>query len=318
MNPSRCNSDLYVRFLVAASGGWSGVELSKVAPGDMAHDAVSRMLQRGDITPESVWQEAKPLVDCQRGYLVVDDTVVDKPYAEKIELVRWQWSGTHHDVVKGIGVITLLWTDGNRHVPVDFRVYDPEGDGKTKNQHFRDMVDTARERGFQPIYVLFDSWYASLENLKHLRRISWRWFAQLKKNRLVDYNERLEDKTIPDGGLRVHLRGYGFIRVFQTDTPKGVVKYWAASEEELAVREFDHLRRIRWRIENYHRGLKQHCGVSRCQSRSRTAQITHITASILAFIKLEINRLIQKISWHEQKQKITRHAITHYLKMSTA
>lgn len=313
MNPPRCNPDLYVRFLCAASGGWSGVELSKVAPEDMAHDAVSRMLSRGEISPESVWRQAEPLVSRQKGYLLVDDTVVDKPYAEKIELVRWQYSGTHHDVVKGIGVITLLWTDGEKHVPIDFRVYDPDGDGKTKNQHFRDMLATALERGFTPACVLFDCWYASLENLKKIRKLKWMWLTQLKKNRIVDYSEPLETKQIPPEGLRVHLRKYGFILVFRTDAPNGTVKYWATSNEELSIDEFDRLRRTRWRIENYHRGLKQHCGVSRCQSRSRTSQITHIAASILAFIKLEITRLAQKLSWHEQKQNITRNAIRCYL-----
>ena len=166
MNPPRCEPDTYVRFLMAASGGWSGVELSKVAPDDMAHDAVTRMLKRGQLTPESIWEEVKDRVELTGGYLIVDDTVVDKPYAEKMELVRWQWSGTHHDVVKGIGVITLLWTDGNQHLPVDFRVYDPEGDGKTKNQHFQDMMVSAINQGFKPRYVLFDSWFSSLENLK--------------------------------------------------------------------------------------------------------------------------------------------------------
>ena len=284
----------------------------------MAHDAVSRMLGRGDLSPKSVWEEAKSMVELSTGFLVVDDTVVDKPFAEKIDLVRWQWSGTHHDVVKGIGVITLLWTDGDRHVPVDFRVYDPDGDGKTKNHHFRDMLYTAVERGFTPACVMFDSWYSSVENLKKIRKLGWVWFTQLKKNRIVDYKEPLETKNIPVEGLRAHLRKYGFIRVFRTETPNGTAKHWAASDEELTVKEFDRLRRIRWRIENYHRGLKQHCGVSRCQSRGRISQITHIAASILAFLKLEFTRLIQKISWHEQKQQITRQAVTHYLNTSSA
>jgi len=38
----------------------------------------------------------------------VDDTVLDKPYSEKIGFVRYQWSGKHHRSVKGIGLVTLL------------------------------------------------------------------------------------------------------------------------------------------------------------------------------------------------------------------
>lgn len=298
---------------MAASGGWSGVELSKVVSDGMAHDAVTRMLGRGRLTPESVWMEAQDLVDRGLGYLVVDDTVVDKPFAERIELVRWQWSGTHHDVVKGIGVITLLWTDGDQHIPIDFRVYDPDGDGKTKNQHFRDMMDAALGRGFTPQYVMFDSWFSSLDNLKDVRKKEWKWLTQLKKNRIVDFKEPLESKTIPHGGLRVHLRGYGFIRVFQTDGPNGTVKYWAASVDDLSFEKFDVLRRIRWHIEEFHRGLKQCCGVSKCQARSVVAQLSHIAASIIAFIRFEIKRLTTGLSWYEQKKNITRHAVKAYL-----
>ena len=101
--------------------------------------------------------------------------------------------------------------------------------------------------------------------------------------------------------------------MFRTEAPNGTVKHWAASLEDLKLEEFDILRRIRWRIENYHRGLKQTCGVSGCQHRSRTAQITHIACSILAFIRFEIKRLATSISWYEQKKTITRAAITAYL-----
>ena len=50
------------------------------------------------------------------------------------------------------------------HLPLDFRLY--RNEGKTKNEHFRDMVGVASERAFAPEYVCFDSWYAGLDNLK--------------------------------------------------------------------------------------------------------------------------------------------------------
>ena len=73
-----------------------------------------------------------------------------------------------HTVVQGINLVSLLWTDGDRHLPCDYRIYhDPKE--ATKNDHFRAMLPTARQRGFQPRCVLFDAWYSSLENLKVLR-----------------------------------------------------------------------------------------------------------------------------------------------------
>lgn len=39
----------------------------------------------------------------------------------------------------------------------------PAHDGITRNEHFRAMLLTARERGFTRECVLFDSWYASID-----------------------------------------------------------------------------------------------------------------------------------------------------------
>jgi hypothetical protein len=45
---------------------------------------------------------------------------------EKMDLVTYHWSGKHHDVVRGINLITLLWSDGKALVPTDFRLYDKQ------------------------------------------------------------------------------------------------------------------------------------------------------------------------------------------------
>jgi putative transposase len=66
-----------------------------------------------------------------------------------------------------------------------YRLYAPDHDGKGKNDHFREMLDKAEKRKFTPKYVLFDSWYGGLDNLKAIRRKGWHWVTDLKKNRLV-------------------------------------------------------------------------------------------------------------------------------------
>jgi len=101
-------------------------------------------------------------------------------------LVHRQWSGKHQHVVCGIGLVSLLWTDGDRHVPLDWRIYDKPNDQASKNDHFSAMSQAAKARGFAPAYVAFDSWYGSLANLKQVRACGWTWLTQLKANRLVD------------------------------------------------------------------------------------------------------------------------------------
>ncbi len=55
-----------------------------------------------------------------------------KEYSFKIEAAYFQWSGKHHKVVKGIRLITLIWTDGIVSFPIDYRIYDKNVDDKTK------------------------------------------------------------------------------------------------------------------------------------------------------------------------------------------
>jgi hypothetical protein len=151
-----------------------------------AHDAITRLLHRMEPSTEQLWQEAQPQVQLNQGVLVIDDSTLDKWYAAKMELVTRHWSGKHGRVVQGINLITLLWTQGDRHIPLDYRFYERCVDGATKNDHFRSMLATAKERGFAPRCVVFDGWYSGLDNLKLIRGCGWIWLTRLKRNRQVN------------------------------------------------------------------------------------------------------------------------------------
>ncbi len=62
------------------------------------------------------------------------------------------WSGKHHNTVKGINLLTLLWTDGDKQVPCDHRLYDKPNDELSKNDHFKALIEEAHKRGFTPKY----------------------------------------------------------------------------------------------------------------------------------------------------------------------
>jgi putative transposase len=151
-----------------------------------AHDAFTRLLQRQPPGMEALWQEAKEFVGPKKGLLIRDDTTLDKPYAKRMDLVTDHWSGKYQRVVKGIALLTLLWTDGKALIPCDFRVYDKPQVGKSKNEHLQDMLRRAKGRSFAPEYVLMDSGYSALENLKLIAPFGWFFLTRLKSNRLVN------------------------------------------------------------------------------------------------------------------------------------
>lgn len=319
MNPPRCNALDYINFLLATPSAASATEAARVQPSKAnapAHDAFTRLLHRLEPDPETLWLEAKPQVDLARGVLVLDDTVLDKPHARHIDLVGRHWSGKHKKVVRGIDLVSLVWTDGDRIVPCDYRVYH-DAKAATKNDHFRAMIDAAHARGLRPQMVLFDGWYASLENLKHLRAKGWGWLTRLKANRLVNKDRQgerpLSRTDISATGTEVWLKGYGLVKVFKIVAPDGDIGYWASSDLKMTDLARQQLAEHGWTIETYHRGIKQHTEVEGCQARGAKAQRNHIGLALRAFLRLEWHLFSTGISWAEAKAAIIRDAVRAYL-----
>jgi hypothetical protein len=320
MNPPKISELDYINFLIAAQTVFSSVEASKTHPAEVgapAHDAYTRLLQRLPPDSAALWQEVEPLVEVTQGVLVIDDTTLDKPYASQMALVTRHWSGKHRRVVQGINLTSLVWTDGRCRLPCDFRLYDKAQDGLSKNDHFRQMVKQAQQRGFSPQLVVFDSWYSGLDNLKLLRRLQWPWLTQLKSNRQVSFdqtgNRAIREILIPMHGRNVHLKGYGWVKVFRTVGTNGDAEYWATSELNMTLEQAAFHALDAWQIEVYHRGLKQFTGVERGQYRLEISQRNHIGLAIRAFVRLEAHRLRSSMSWFETKTSIIRSAVRHYL-----
>lgn len=320
MNKPRCSEYDYIDFLIATPRSYSCVEAAAVQPERdkmPKHDAFTRLLTRLEPDAATLWQEAASQVERQRGVLLIDDSTLDKPYARQIELVSRHWSGKHHAVVQGINLVTLLWTDGERHIPCDYRLYAKEQDGLSKNDHFRQMLQAAHERGFAPECVLFDSWYGSLDNLKLVRTFGWRWLTQLKSNRLINPDgtglRPLLQVELAATGTLVHLKGYGLIKVFKLVAPDGDIEYWATNHVDMHELQRLHLAEFTWTIESYHRGIKQCCGIEKAQVRSAIAQRNHIGLALRAFLRLERFSFVTGISWYEAKTAIIRRAVTAYL-----
>jgi putative transposase len=172
MQTAKVQPEDYVQFLLASPLQFTCTEAARVQPEQPdppAHDAFTRLLTRLEPDPEALWQEARHQIRPGEGVLILDDSTLDKPYARAMGLVGWHWSGKHHAVVKGINLLTLVWTDGDRHIPCDYRLYDKAQDGFSKNDLFAQQLRQAKERGLSPRCVCFDSWYSSLDNLKLVR-----------------------------------------------------------------------------------------------------------------------------------------------------
>lgn len=319
----KVTKELYCQFLICAQNNFTATEFAAHIH-DTAHDAITRYLSETKLTPRILWEYAKQFVTLKGGVLILDDTVLDHPYGKHIGLSQWQYSGTHHDIAFGIGVETLLWSSSEKlheHIPTDFRVYHKADDGKTKNEHARDMLKTAKRRGIEPSLVTMDTFYSSVDNLHLINDWKWTFVAGVKSNRIVfdvakGHAKKYHVNTIDisEGGCIVHLKDYGRIKLFKFVAPDSKICYVITNNLNFSADDVRDAYAIRWRVEEYHRGLKQTTGIENCQAQTKRSQRTHIFCSLLTFLALEKKRLEENITWYESKRRIIADSLSAYLK----
>lgn len=313
MSRSKCSRDLYCSFLEVTSSRYSALSLSEVAPSSvsLSHDSISRWLASEKVQPKDLWAVAAKEVRSHEGILVFDDVVIDKSRSDKMELVNWQYAGSKHDITKGIGVVNALWqVSKEEYIPMDFRIWNPPEDGKTKNDHFQNMLSATKQRGLHPEMVVADSWYSSLKNLKAIRSHGWDWVMGLRSNRLVGKpHQQLRNLEIPDEGLVTYLKGYGWIKVFRFVAKNGRTDFVGTSRTDLTREQVKEYFERRWSVEVLHRELKQTCGLSRCQANIGRAQRNHIGLSLLTWIRKHKRRLTDQTTFYQQDWEVIRPGI---------
>jgi hypothetical protein len=226
-------------------------------------------LRREKLTPSLLWDNVKALIQiAENAYVIFDDTVLDKRYAQEIELTRRQYSGNEHGIVRGIGVVSCIYvnTETGQFWVIDYRIYNPDGDGKSKLDHVAEMLQSLIYHKSLPFRtVLMDSWYATKDLMQYIDSLGKYYYCPLKKNRLVDdtggvdqykkvesltwSKEELEQgKIIKIKTFTLNRKVKLFRVVVSTDKTEFVVTNDIAQNSTDAVQEVCGLR---WKIEEF-------------------------------------------------------------------
>lgn len=270
-----------------------------------SHDAVNRYLRGEKITPRLIWDNVRAqVVETEHGYVVFDDTVLDKNYSTSIELVRRQYSGNAHGVIRGIGVVTCVYVnpDSDQFWLIDYRIYDPEGDGKTKLDHVREMLRNLVEQKQLPFRaVLMDAWYATKDLMLFIESLKKSYYCPLKDNRQVDDSQgerayrRVDSLAWTEAelsrGKRVKIKGFPKehkVQCFRVAVTINRTDYVVTND--LAQDSTEATQKacgFRWKIEQLHREGKQLTGLERCQCRKARIQRNHIGCALLVWVRFK-------------------------------
>jgi hypothetical protein len=294
----------YCQFLLVSQTNYTLTYFAEHGPG-FSHDAVKRYLEEDKLTARMVWENVRgQVVRSANGYLAFDDTVLDHNSSFQIDLVRRQYSGNAHTVIKGIGVVTCVYInpDIDQFWIIDYRIYDPQRDGKSKLDHVREMLDNAlSDKGLPFRGVLMDSWYAERKLMLHIERLQKVYYCPLKDNRQVDETggdrgyQRVDSLTWTEHeaqqGKLLHIKDFPkghlvklFRLVLSTRRTDFIATNDLAQDSTQATQEVCGLR---WKIEQFHRETKQTTGIEGCQCRLARIQRNHIACAILVWVRLK-------------------------------
>ena len=135
----------YCQFLTVSPQNYSITYFAEHA-GKSSHDVINRFLQRDKYSPSMLWEHVKgDVVFSEDSYVIFDDTVLEKRNTKKIEIARKQYSGAKGKVTTGIGVVSVVYYNPeiDRYWVIDYRIYQPDQDGKSKIDHLLDMLNNA-------------------------------------------------------------------------------------------------------------------------------------------------------------------------------
>lgn len=328
--------DICTDYLICQNKHATATGLSDLLPGDISHDQITRFLNGELLGSKELWQYIKPEVrryetTCS-GVLILDDTIEEKPYTDENEIMCWHHCHTKGRHIKGINILSCLVHYGDVTLPVGYEIVHKDiqfsdiatkrlkrSASITKNEHFRYMIEQAHTNLVNFDYVLADSWFAAKENFDHIHDLKKYFIIGLKSNRTValSENEKISGKFqkvdtlgLKDGQSKiVWLKGNSFPvilikKIFTNEDGSTGVLYLASNDLN---HDADYLYQIyqkRWQVELYHKSIKQNASLAKSPTKRILSQSNHIFASIVAFCKLEMLKLITAANHFALKYKL--------------
>ena len=335
--------DIYTDYLISSTGQTSATGLSRLLDEAISHDSITRFLNTKDFNSKSLWQSVKPLVRAHQNadaYLVFDDCLIEKQHTDENALISWHWDHAKGRSVKGINLLTAFYVtqkEGDSEalcIPVLFELILKtvlfsviktkklmRQSPVTKNELMQSMINQCIHNQLIFKYILADSWYASTDNMHFIAAKKKYFIFDLKDNRLASLSEQkplkkaswtnIKALEMPDNTpLKVWLKDMDFPvlltkQVFKNeDEQTSGVRFLVTNDFSLTNEQFLNHYKKRWKVEEYHKSLKQNASIAKSPTRTLITQSNHLYCAIAAFVKLEKLKWATKLNHAQIKAKI--------------
>jgi len=329
--------DVYSDYLISQGQYATATGLAAILDGEVSHDQVSRFLRADDYDSKDLWAHIKSTVRCHEqstgGVLLLDDTISEKTYTDENEVNCWHFSHAKGRHVKGINFLSCLARYGDITLPIGYEIVKKDitfCDVETKRQKrkastsknhlFRQLIEQATKNHVLFDYILADNWFGSKANMTFIHEKQQKFFIfGIKSNRCIATStqnaksgqfQQAKSLDWEDGDCNtVYLKDIAFPvkllkKAFTNEDGSSGVLYLATNDLSIDANRIYEVYQKRWRIEEFHKSVKQNASLSKSPTKTVRTQCNHLFASIIAYCKLEMLKIKTAMNHFAIKHKL--------------
>ena len=329
--------DLYTDYLISQNKYATATGLAALLDNQISHDKITRFLNKNNFNSQDLWKYVKSNVrqfqEEKGGVLILDDSIEEKPYTDESDIICWHFSHAKGRCIKGVNLLSSLVRYGDIAFPVCYDVItkdisfcdvetqkEKRRSSVSKNVLFRNQIKQAIKNNIAFDYVLADSWFGSKENLKTIHfEFKKMFIIGIKKNRLISLSNEERKKGQYQNLKTLNLKNSEKIKVWLKELPFPVViikkifkngdgstgeLYLVTNDLDTDVDRIYEIYQKRWRIEEYHKSIKQNASLEKSPTKIKKSQKNHIFASIISYCKLEFLSLKTNLNHFALKYKL--------------
>lgn len=329
--------DIYTDYLISQNKYATATGLSDMVDGAISHDQVSRFLNKNELGSKELWQYVKSSVHEHQtatgGVLLLDDSIEEKPYTDENEVNCWHYSHAKGEVLKGINILSCMIRYDDFSVPVGYEVIKKDivfcdvktkkerrKSATTKNELFRKLIGFAVNNKILFEFVLADNWFGSKVNMAYIHNdLQKSFIIGIKSNRTLALSEddakngrytQVKDLDLEEDITHtVWLKGLEFSvrllkKTFKNENGSTGVLYLVSNDMTSNAERLYEVYQKRWRIEEYHKSVKQNASLAKSPTKIARTQCNHVFAAIIAYCKLELLKFKTKMNHFAIKYKL--------------
>ena len=335
MNKNKQIFELYIDYLVTSFSYTTATGLSNLLDGELSHDQITRFLSHKQFTSADLWANVKKEVrqiESDDGVLIFDDTVQEKKFSNENELINWHFDHTVGRSVKGINLLNCIYHSGQSSIPVAFKLITKEiqysdvatkklkrKSSTTKNEDLISMLKACKKNQLKWRYVLADSWFSSIGNMRFIHeKMKKHFILALKSNRLIALSRedklqgrfhRIDSLDWSETPICGWVKGMDMPillhrQIFKNKDGSEGILYLISNDIELDKDSIETIYQKRWKVEVFHKNIKSNTALAKSPAKTPKTQGNHIFMSLLATVKLECLSLKKGLTTFGLKTKL--------------